>query len=210
MTSDDSKIARAGCRSFLVAVLDAGKPSDALGWVPRISPVVAQAAVGAGHWTSGRRRRALAAWAAAAGWGMVAWGLATEAPPTAEVMLKFQQEQREYLRKLNVDAETIRKMNGRTVACQARRRPLSGALERPLFRLALPLAGIPLDVWWGLRHPQRLSVLAVAARVPGFASNTARAGRAIQQRKPRMALGSAVIVAGLVVQLWAASAEPLG
>ena len=39
----------------------------------------------AGHWASGRRRRALAAWASAAGFGLVAWGLCTEAPARAEL-----------------------------------------------------------------------------------------------------------------------------
>ena len=43
-----------------------------------------QAAVGAGHWAAGRRRRALAAWTSAAGYGLVAWGLGTEAPTPAE------------------------------------------------------------------------------------------------------------------------------
>ena len=50
----------------------------------RVIPVVTQAAVGAGHWAAGRRRRALAAWASAAGSGLVAWGLGTEAPTRAE------------------------------------------------------------------------------------------------------------------------------
>jgi hypothetical protein len=34
--------------------------------------------LGVGHWAAGRRHRALAAWACAAGFGLVAWGLSTE------------------------------------------------------------------------------------------------------------------------------------
>src|SRR6202161_1690844 len=64
--------------------LDGVRPSGTLGWVSTLAPVVTQAAVGAGHWASGRRRRALAAWVSAAGSGLVAWGLGTEAPGRAE------------------------------------------------------------------------------------------------------------------------------
>ena len=56
-----------------------------LGWVSPVAPVVTQAAAGAGHWAAGRRQRALAEWAGAAGFGLVAWGLGTEAPTVAEV-----------------------------------------------------------------------------------------------------------------------------
>ena len=206
MTSDDTKTVWAGC---LVALLDAGKPSDALGWYFRISPVVVQAAVGGGHWILGRHRRALAAWVTAAGLGTLAWGFATEAQTMAEVMLKLRQEHMENSGKMNLDAETTSKTDERAVACQARRGRLSW-LERPLLRFAFPLAGIPLEVWWELRHPRRLSVLAGAAKAPACAYFTLRAGRAIQRRRPRMALGSAGIVAGSAAQLWAASAEPLG
>jgi hypothetical protein len=61
-----------------------------LGWVPRVAPVVTQAAVGAGHWAAGRRR-ALAAWTSAAGFGLVAWGLGTETPTPAEARQNMEQ-----------------------------------------------------------------------------------------------------------------------
>jgi len=67
-----------------MSVLDGARPSGTLEWVSAVIPVVTQAAVGAGHWAAGRRRRALAAWASAAGDGLVAWGLGTEAPTRAE------------------------------------------------------------------------------------------------------------------------------
>jgi hypothetical protein len=47
----------------------------------------------------GRRQRALGAWASAAGSGLVAWGLGTEAPTRAE-MVKNTQPHRDLLRKL--------------------------------------------------------------------------------------------------------------
>src|SRR3984957_20279049 len=65
-------------------ILDGTRPSGVLGWAGPVAPVVTRAAVGAGHWAAGRRRRALAAWTSAAGYGLVAWGLGTEAPTPAE------------------------------------------------------------------------------------------------------------------------------
>jgi hypothetical protein len=72
-------------------ILDEARPSGMLGWVRPVAPVVTQVAVGAGHWAAGRRRRALAAWTSAAGYGLVAWGLGTEAPTPAEVRENMQQ-----------------------------------------------------------------------------------------------------------------------
>ena len=73
-------------------LLDGGRPSRTLGWVQAVAPVVTQAAAGAGHWAAGRRQRALAEWAGAVGFGLVAWGLGTEAPTAAEVQENFQQQ----------------------------------------------------------------------------------------------------------------------
>ena len=72
-------------------VLDEVRPAGVLEWVPRVAPVVTQAVVGAGHWAAGRQRRALAAWTIAAGYGLVAWGLGTEAPTRAEARQNAQQ-----------------------------------------------------------------------------------------------------------------------
>ena len=82
MARDNSK-ARLRLQLVLLA-LDGTRPSGALEWVSAAAPVVTQAAVGAGHWAAGRRQRALAARASAAGSGLVAWGLGTEAPTRAE------------------------------------------------------------------------------------------------------------------------------
>src|SRR6201987_4667728 len=89
MARDDSwaQALRMGC----LPLMDGTRPSGVLGWVPRVAPVVTQAAVGAGHWAAGRRRRALAAWTSAAGYGLVAWGLGPEAATPAEARQNMQQ-----------------------------------------------------------------------------------------------------------------------
>ena len=61
----------------------------------------------------------------------------------------------------------------------------------------------------GLRHPQRLTVLAIASEAWSAVFWVLRTARAVQRRKPRIAAGSALIVAGWVARLRAASAEPL-
>jgi hypothetical protein len=124
--------------------LDEVRPSGMLGWMPRVVPVVTQAAVGAGDWAAGRRRRALAAWTSAAGYGLVAWGLGTEAPTPAEARQNMQQNiqrlQREgVLRKPGPKARVA----AGTPAPAARRlpdlsrvAPLFRAMDTPLYRLA--------------------------------------------------------------------------
>ena len=60
---------------LVLLALDGARPSGTLQWASAAAPVVTQAAVGAGHWAAGRRQRALAAWASAAGSALAAWGL---------------------------------------------------------------------------------------------------------------------------------------
>src|ERR1700685_1579457 len=86
---------------------DGARPSTTRGWVSTVAPVVTQAAAGAGHWAAGRRQRALAEWAGAAGFGLVAWGLGTEAPTGAEGLENIAAlagmddgQRRDFLRKL--------------------------------------------------------------------------------------------------------------
>ena len=86
---DDAGMARDDGRAqlrrvALMSVLDGARPSGTVEWVSAVVPGMTQAAVGAGHWAAGRRRRALAAWASAAGSGLVVWALGTEAPTRAE------------------------------------------------------------------------------------------------------------------------------
>src|SRR6202041_2268043 len=80
MARDDSW---AQVLQMALPILDRARPSGVLGWAGPVAPVFTRAAVGAGHWAAGRRRRALAAWTSAAGYGLGAWGLGTGAPSLA-------------------------------------------------------------------------------------------------------------------------------
>jgi hypothetical protein len=194
---DDGK-ARVKRAAFML-LLDGTRPSGALEWVSAVVPAVTQAAVGAGHWDAGRRKRALAAWASAAGFGLVAWGLGTEAPPRAEVESILQQ-QRDLLRKLVTTAPATAGTQTPTA-----RQPSQYAV----YGAAVKVAGMPLSVRSGLRHPRRLTVLAVAGEAPMAVLYALRVPRAVQRRRPRIATGSALVAAGAVARLLAASAEPL-
>jgi hypothetical protein len=61
----------------------------------------------------------------------------------------------------------------------------------------------------GLRRPRRLTVLAIADEAPLAVFYALRVPRAVQRRRPRIAVGSALVVAGAVARLRAALAEPL-
>jgi hypothetical protein len=180
-------------------LLDGTRPWGAREWVSPVAPAVTQAAVGAGHWAAGRRQRALAAWASAAGFGLVAWGLGTEASARAEVESIWRQ-QRDLLRKLGTTAPATAGRPTRTA------RQLS---RYALYDAAFKVAGMPLGVRSGLRHPRRLTVLAIAGEAPMAVFYALRVPRAVQRRRPRIAAGSALVVAGAVARLRAASAEPL-
>jgi hypothetical protein len=68
---------------------------------------------------------------------------------------------------------------------------------------------VVISVPWRLRHPRRLTGLAIASEAPAVAHGVLRGARAVQRRRPRMAAGSALVAAGSVARLRAASAEPL-
>jgi hypothetical protein len=142
-------------------VLDEVRPTGMLEWVPRVAPVVTQAAVGAGHWAAGRRRRALAAWTSAAGYGLVACGLGTEAPTPAEARQNAEQNMQRLQR------EGLVPKPGPTAPAAARTpTPAARRLERhferhqsqyaaffrsantPLYRLAFTVVGMVIGVWW--------------------------------------------------------------
>jgi hypothetical protein len=196
MARDDSRAQLR--RVALMLTLDGTRPSGALEWVSRIAPVVTQAAAGAGHWAAGRRHRALAAWASAAGAGLVAWGLGTEAPTLAEVE-PIRRQQRDRLLKLNPKAAAAG-----THALTARQRSWSGPAAWTVTGI-----GMITGVRSGLRRPQRLTMLAIAGEAPAVVFCVLRAARAVQRRRPRIAAGSALAAAGSVARLRAASAEPL-
>jgi hypothetical protein len=120
VAGDDSK-AQVKRAAFML-LLDGTRPSGALEWVSPVAPAVTQIAVGAGHWAAGRRQRALAAWASAAGFGLVAWGLGTEAPTRAEVEHILRQ-QRDLLRKPDTTAPLAVLYGLRVPRAVQRRRP---------------------------------------------------------------------------------------
>ena len=181
----------------LMSVLEGTRPSGALEWVSPVVPVVTQAAVGAGHWAAGRRRRALAAWASAAGSGLLAWGLGTEAPTRAEAQQNIEQ-QKDLLRERGIEVPAT------AVPPTARQRSLNARIN-----LAFSVVGMVLGVRSGLRNPRRLTVGAIASEALTTWTCVLRVPRAVQRRRPRTAAGSALVVAGSVARLRAAAAEPL-
>ena len=183
----------------LMSVLEGARPSGTLEWVSPLAPVVTQAAIGAGHWAAGRRQRALAAWASAAGFGLVAWGLGTEAPTQAEAQKNIEQ-QKDLMRERGLAVPAT----AGTQTPTARQRSRLG-----LITLAFSVVGLVTGVRSGLRHPRRLTVLAVAGEAWPAVFYVLRVPRAVQRRRPRIAAGSALVVAGAVARLRAASAEPL-
>jgi hypothetical protein len=68
---------------------------------------------------------------------------------------------------------------------------------------------VVIEVPWGLRHPRRLTVLAIAMEAPNVVFYVVRTALAVQRRRPRIAAGSALAAAGSVARLRAAAAEPL-
>jgi hypothetical protein len=182
-------------RVLLMSALDGTRPSGVPEWVSPVIPVVTQAAVGAGHWAAGRRQRALAAWAGAAGFALVAWGLGTEAPTRAEAQKNIEQ-QKDLLRERGIE-----------VPATAGTTPMARQLLR--YAPAFQVAGIALGVRSGLRRPRRLTVLAIADEAPTVVLYVLRVARAVQRRRPRIAVGSVLVVAGAVARLRAASVEPL-
>ena len=203
-------------------ILDGARPSGMLGWVPRVAPVVTQAAVGAGHWAAGRRQRALAAWTSAAGYGLVAWGLGTEAPTPAEARQNMQQNMQQNIQRLQREgvlpepgtkapaaARTPTPAARRLNRYLARAAPLFKAANTPQYKLASTAVGMVISVWWDLRHPRRLTVLAIANESYTVVFQVPWLARAVQRRRPRTAAGWALVMAGSVARLRAAAAEPL-
>jgi hypothetical protein len=185
-------------RLAFMSALDGTRPSGIPEWVSPVAPAVTQAAVGAGHWAAGRRQRALAAWTCAAGFGLVAWGLGTEAPARAEAQ-QYIEQQKDLMRKRGIEVPATAAQT-----FTARQRSLN-----TLYSVAAPVVGTVLRVRYGLGHPRRLTVGAIADEAWTVVFCVLRVPRAVQRRRPRIAVGSALVVAGSVARLRAASAEPL-
>ena len=186
-------------RLVFMSLLDGIRPSGIPEWVSPVAPAVTQAAVGAGHWAGGRRQRARAAWASAAGFGLVAWGLGTEAPTRAEWQ-RYIEQQKDLMRKRGMQVPATA---ARTETSAARSR-LQNALD-----VLGPSIRMVFDVRYGLRRPRRLTVLAIADEAWNVVFYGLRVPRAVQRRRPRIAVGSALVAAGSIARMRAASAEPL-
>ena len=199
MARDTTK-ARLQLQLTLLA-FDGTRPTRTLEWVSAAAPALTQAAVGAGHWAAGRRQRALAAWAWAAGSALAAWGLGTEAPTSAE-MVKNTRQYRDQLRELGTRLPPEAPATAGTQA-----HPPS-AIANTVSALA-SCSQLTFGVRSGLRHPKRLTLHAIANETFNTASYVLRAARAVQQRRPRIAVGRALGAAGSLARLRAASAEPL-
>ena len=78
----------------------------------------------------------------------------------------------------------------------------------PVSPVVSPVASMVIYVPWRLRHPRRLTGLAIAMEAPNVAVSALRAARAVQRRRPRVAPGAALVAAGSVARLRAASAAP--
>jgi hypothetical protein len=178
MARDDSG-GRSLRRLIFMSALDGTRPAGISEWVSPVAPAVAQAAIGAGHWAAGRRQRALAAWTGAAGFGLVAWGLGTEAPTRAEAQ-QYIEQQKDLMRERGLKV------------------PATAWTQAPTPSLR-----------HGLRHPRRLTVGAIADQAWTVVFFGLRLPRAVQRRRPRISVGSVLVVAGSVAGLRAASAEPL-
>jgi hypothetical protein len=117
----------------------------------------------------------------------------------------------------------LREPDPKARAAASTQTPAAGRLERHLsravpffratdttqYRLASTVVGMVLGVWWGLCHPRRLTVLAIAVEVPNAVIHVPWVARAVQRRRPRIAAGWVLVAAGSAARLRAASAEPL-
>ena len=164
-------------RVLLMSFLDGTRPSGMLEWVSPVIPVVTQAAVGTGHWAAGRRQRALAAWASAAGFALMAWGLGTEAPTRAEANQNIER-QKDLLRE-----------RGMRCRLPPGRRPGPASDRGTPYQPCFAVAGMIFGVRSGLRHPRRLTVLAIASEALTALVCVLRVPRAVQRRRPRIAAG---------------------
>ena len=201
MARDDSRDRWLWLLAFM-SVLDGARPSGTLEWVSAPVPTVTRAATGAGHWAARRRQRALAEWAGAAGSGLIAWGLATEAPTRAEADKNIQQTS-DLLAKLG-KLPPKAPATGGTPALTARQRSRYARIN-----VAFSVVGMVTKVRYDLRHPRRLTANAIVGETIHTAFYVLRAARAVQQHRPRTAAGSALAAAGSLARLRAASAEPL-
>jgi hypothetical protein len=132
----------------------------------------------------------------------VAWSLGTEAPTRTEFE-KTARQHRDLLRKLGARNLGPEEPAAAGTQTHARQRSLNA-----VSALA-SCSQVVFGVRSGLRHPQRLTMGAIANKTFNTVTYVLRAARAVQRRRPRIAVGRALGAAGSVARLRAASAEPL-
>ena len=121
-------------------------------WSPRLLPRL----LWAGHWAAERRQRALAAWASAAGFALVAWGLGAEAPTRAEAEKNIEL-QKDLMRRRGIEVPATAARTETWLARQPWRNVLD--VLGPSIRMVFGVRS-------GLRKPRRLTVLAIAGEAP--------------------------------------------
>ena len=181
MASDDTwALAR---RLYRMVLLDGARPSRGrCGGVAALlsPPSLPRPPPGPGTGPLNARQRALAEWAGATGFGLIAWGLGTEAPTAAEVQENIRQQ-----------IDLMRKPGTKAPATPGTQTPTARRIDR-FFRasgpdlLVSPVAWMVIGVPWRLRHPRRLTVLAIAMEAPNVVFYVVRAAWAVQRRRPRI------------------------
>ena len=158
----------------------------------------------------GRRRGRALGRGAAAGPGRVdercaravAWGLGTEAPTPAEARQNMQQNMEQNIQRLQREGR-LREPGPKAPAAARTPTPAARRLERhlsrsvpffkatdtPQYKLASTVVGMVIGVRWGLRHPRRLTVLAIASESWTVVFYVPWVARAVQRRRPRIAPG---------------------
>ena len=91
----------------------------------------------------------------------------------------------------------------------SRAAPFFRATDTPQYKLASTAVVMVIGVRWDLRHPRRLTVLAIASETYTVVFYVPWLARAVQRHRPRTAIGWALVMAGSVARLRAAAAEPL-
>jgi hypothetical protein len=83
---------------------------------------------------------------------------------------------------------------------QSRYAAVFRAANTPQYKLAFTVVGMVIGVWWGMRWPRRLTVLAIAVEAQNAVIRVPWLARAVQRRRPRIATGQALVIAGSVAR----------
>ncbi len=205
MGRNDSGDRLLGAAGVYASVLDGTRPSGIPQWVSPVAPAVTQAAIGGKHWAAGRPTAGVGpegqrGWLRAGGVGP--WHRSGRPGPRRK---RTSSSKRTLMRKRGLEV----RVSYRCPDGNLDDPPADGGTPwtslGPSMQMKAPgvRSGLrrppPADGARDRRHEAPLAVF-YALRVP-------RAGQ--QRRRPRIAAASALVVAGAVARLRAASAEPL-